>query len=1341
MSASSTTSQPLNHPPPAPPLPPSRLGPLQRFIAPLSGLAKPARSATDHLSDRPPPPTRPLTRPSNGSHNAKTTVQHRTGISIAAIDINRDATHAVLAGREILKTVRVGDEKATEDINLRTSIQSYASYSTNRDSARGDTAKRRKDYLPARDVKWSKGAHSSHIVATAAATGRLALYDINASGPRIELAWLKDHTSQVNKIDIDPAGGWLLLSASQDGTVKLWDIRDPRPEKAKSRFDVRSSVRHVCWSPKEGNDFDFAVSADGGLVQNWDVRSTLAPKVSIHAHDKGCYSLDWHPDGRHVVSGGFDKYVKTWDFKNNNRRQKPAFQFRVSQAVRSVSWRPASELYYRGTWQSTHIATTYHYDDARVHVWDLTRPHLPWLELCNTARPPTDLLWASADHIWTAGEEGIFSQSDVSTVPKVRDTISPSALEWLPGGDSAMFMEERFANNLNLNSEIFADLSKEKLDGFTDKQKSNDDDDENESSHRMSFASSLRSRQNRELSYRSDTSRASTPPERRHIQQLDKTVHGGRILQQNDQFGAIGRVPSAPENKDLAAFLASNYAPIATDEERRAAPERILTRLKEAFLNNAEVSDEAALYRQAQSWRILAAVLIPELETWAKKNQEARRHEAERRQSHRKTHRSSASEHPPAFAKVYGKDRNLRVEPKESNMISNLFKSLKEPGRLDTDSTSNMTTPLARPLPDSPRRTPRHHQSKGSNSSLSTIDDLPALPPSLLNSHVTAAAAARALHNDDREESVSPMSSPESSRTKRNKSTSLGEGLLSPRHPLDPIERLPRASPYMQAQKQEQKRNALRDYRAQARPIFSLESQAAEVDYTKNSQHDSAESFPMFSASTGSSQKARSMGQSAESKAATHQLAQRHDSWLSREDSSESTSTTDKSSAPVGPSMRDFSMGSDAPQFSMDATPELKPESEEFGPTDTGNDRGESVSYSEVAAVSCSPDILHFGLFQSPKKPRIHTFNPALQPATTHTPNGERHIKDLSDEEATSPSLIFHDFRPIDIATYNPPSPFACSAFPLLCQMIAYDVDAGVACGQFATHLILHTSPYFFGPSSVPLHSGTLPETLAERLMLPKYAPRSIEAILRKHLSFLTQTHLYVPHAVLRKSCVESGYDKNLFTNTPKPAERTISTKDANTLTIACSTCGIHLSPGRETCDACATMLARCPICDVKQSPANASVAWLACHSCGHSAHATCMQRWLACTRPRPASLGGICPTPACRCDCAPGTVRKKRIERQRRAFEEQALIQGGSSVKRDSKGVIGTSAAVERARGMVLREGSRDRERAADERNKGRRASAKAGSAGSSAASTGAFVGGSSRKSVRLITPGEEGS
>ena len=699
----SETSPPYtNLPPPAPPLPPARLGPLQRFIAPLgfsrsSGRQEPRRPQPAR------PPTQHVSRSSYGVLPSQTAA-HRTGIPIGALDVNQQKTHAILAGKEILKTVRVHDSKVTEDFNLRSSIVSYAS---THGSPQGDSIARRREYLPARDVKWSIGKFD-HIIATAAANGRISLYDVNAAGSRIEVAWLHEHQGQVNKLDIDPFSGYLLLSASQDKTVRLWDIREPKTTKCKQRFDIRTGVREVRWSPKEGNDFEFAICADGGIIQHWDARNPLGPRLSINAHERGCYSLDWHPDGRHVVSGGFDKYVRVWDFKSDNRRQKPTYQFRAPQAIRIVRWRPTTSVEAEVPIHHTaQIATTYHYDDPRIHLWDFRRPLLPFRELDTYNSPANDFLWASKDQLWTVGDQGMFTQNDVRYAPQVHESLPPSALDWKPDGQCAMFMEERGLRRSSEPSDPvvwFLNMPQEKLSGEEPSLPQPFDLDE-EITNESLLTTSFRRRQSKTIMSRSAQSQSNSPPVGENfIQQLDMTMLASRDVVHDEQTGVIGTVEGASAEPEVVEFLARYYSSPSTESERKASPNLILQRLESCFMNNADACDEASLHRMAQSWRVLAAVIVPELREWADNNRKTRRAEAAKKRqkdADLKELRSTAITSP--FAKIAAQDFQSKVD-KDSKTASNLFRGLKDSKNGDHPSSSNMTTPLARPVTDSPRR-------------------------------------------------------------------------------------------------------------------------------------------------------------------------------------------------------------------------------------------------------------------------------------------------------------------------------------------------------------------------------------------------------------------------------------------------------------------------------------------------------------------------------------------------------------------------------------------------------------------------------------------------------------
>lgn len=1370
-------SDEVNLPPPAPPLPPARLGPLQRFIAPLGFSRASGRQEARTLQPaRPPPQT--ITRRSYGTLPSQTAA-HRTGIPIAGLDVNHRRTHAILAGKEILKTVRVHDSKVTEEFNLRSSIVSYAS---THGSPQGNSTARRREYLPARDVRWSVGKFD-HIIATAAANGRIALYDVNAAGSRIELAWLHDHQGQVNKIDFDPFSGYLLLSASQDKTVRLWDIRDPKATRCKLRFDVRSGVREVRWSPKEGNDFDFAVCADGGIIQNWDARNPLGPKLSINAHERGCYSLDWHPDGCHVVSGGSDKYVRVWDFKSDNRRQKPTFQFRAPQAIRIIRWRPSTGIIESGEAgalkQTAQVATTYHYDDPRMHLWDFRRPLLPYRELDTYNSPANDFLWASEDLLWTVGDQGMFTQNDVTHAPQVQNAIPPSALDWMPDGSCAMFMEERSGHRVsNLEDPVtgFLNIPQERLSGEDGGFAPPMDMDVHDGINESFLTASLRRRHSRGLSSMSLSSQANSPPTSDNVvQQLDRTMQASRDILQNYQTGVVGHIQGASAEPEVVDFLAQYYSAPATERERRASPTTILERLESCFKNNADVCDEASLHRLAQSWRMLASVIVPELRDWADTNRSARKAGAVKTQVKEllsKNGRNQATSSP--FAKISSQDFQTKSDLKEAKVRSTLFRGVKEQekGNGDHSSSSNMTTPLARPVTDSLRLAATMHQSKVSDNSKRDMDSLQALPPSLLNSHLTASAAARALLDNASVTSVTPLSSPEQQRRSHTKSRpqqTVGSENVDPTSPdpqskegplSDPLAMRPRRA---EAQREEQ-RAALRDYRAQPRPIFSLEAPIRSPNPGPSEIRDSAESFPMFPASTSSSHKETALGESFASHERPSTASTKDGRWLSRDHSetselsmegiNDSANSAQELKEEAGQAESGFS-GSNNFSTGLDGSAESRedlPSALKHQQTESRKETS-SRSLPRHSAVSSSPELFHFDPSHSPPKPRIHTINPASKtpwPATTQEASAHpsRTEMQIAPADMGSNDYIFNDFRPIDLSKYHPRLPFAWSALPVICQMIAFDIDNGIAGAQFAAHLLVHVCPYFFSKDieSFKPFSNTWPDSVAERLMVPSLAHRIIEAVLLTHTTYLRKMHLFESLAEIRKLCAELGYEQVVKTGSVDQKDSNTSTKDPYLVSSVCSYCQSPMTMGRDVCTRCSKARPTCPICLSLRLHTSAADGehklcgpqlWTFCHACSHSAHTSCMQEWLS-----QDSAEGACPTIGCDCDCGPGLVREARIQRQVKASEESKLIRGsaGASATAAKKDPVRAShsPALDKTR-AALRASSTDRgTQSSDERSTmpTRKGSARGRP---SMSGSGGLANANSRKSVRLITPGEE--
>ena len=756
---------------------------------------------------------------------------HKTDLAISALDISPYRTHAVLAGRDILKTVRIEGATCSEDFNLRSTIIAYAS---THNLSRGGVSAQHKDQLAANDVKWSHGKFDTTI-ATAAANGRIVLYDINRAG--VELARLHEHTRQVHKICFNPHQGALLLSGSQDATIRMWDLRGLAGER--SVMTCRSThrfignnegIRDVRWSPSDG--VEFASGTDNGVIQRWDFRKENAPVLKINAHDKTCHSVDWHPSGRYLASAGADKNVKVWDFKSTDRRMKPSWQLRAPQAVLSARWRPvggSSEASNSGDQQCTYLATSYNQRDPRIHIWDFRRPHVPYKEVDRYESPATGMLWCSEDLLWSVGVAGIFTQTDLKFVPKPIERRNINVLATAPNGQLCFFSKFRAGRPRSFVNTSTAMLQHSETGGRSGERfissRSGIDGTLEEASI---LNSSLRKRRQKSLSVRA---LGSTPPltgaSTTAPAQLDEALRSEEGLH-NDQVAACGYVLGVFDF-DAFKYLARCYQqPLSTAALHKDLDLHEI--IPSMFQKNATLAAYTGQYRLAQSWRILGSVIRKEL---------VLRVEAA------KQHCKSCS--------VLAKSSNISIATKserdfnDSLHVGKLKK--RSPATSIFDSTSNMPTPLAKPVEDLP------------NISTTTERDL------VLN-ELKANKILRLDGEQNPATATQTFTVQQQQPTNGSVSLGLPSDTFAKQEPSDngsfaAISATVFGSFTDIDYQMRERRAAINNYRARPRPILRLDEPAG---LSRNlsvmpllDRHDSDESFQMLSSSTDSGPRSMSL--------------------------------------------------------------------------------------------------------------------------------------------------------------------------------------------------------------------------------------------------------------------------------------------------------------------------------------------------------------------------------------------------------------------------------------------------------------------------------------------------
>lgn len=437
------------------------------------------------------------------------------------------------------------------------------------------------------------------------------LYDLTRPG--VEVGRLHDHNRQVHKLDFNPLEGRFLLSGSQDGTVRLWDLRDFR-QKDVLTFYSRSTyygrgdgVRHTKWSTVQ--TWDFALGTDDGFVQRWDTRMNRAPVLKILAHSRTCTSIDWHPDGKHLVSGSRDKDVKVWNLQGE-RKQKPAYQIRAPNEVHNVRWRPpclVSDSLDQNAKQCTHLATSYR-EYPLVHIWDLRKPFSPLREIYHQVNNgTTDMMWQSKDTLWTVGPGGEFTQSDVRYAPKSLDRRPMQALAMGPSGDVTFFTQRRPSHALF----DLEDSSTAPSTPTTNRPKTRSPEPKSagtsfgggDSFEENSMSKLVAKGRLQDSSLVSSSSIGSTPPTyedvSRPVRELDQTMQNReqREPRQVAKYGPLD-MSLGPIFKVLAQRRKCN-------DFSDTKPDDLLEYIKEIFGYNAKLSWAARRTAEAQAWSLL----------------------------------------------------------------------------------------------------------------------------------------------------------------------------------------------------------------------------------------------------------------------------------------------------------------------------------------------------------------------------------------------------------------------------------------------------------------------------------------------------------------------------------------------------------------------------------------------------------------------------------------------------------------------------------------------------------------------------------------------------------------
>jgi WD40 repeat protein len=1129
------------------------------------------------------------------------TASHKTGLEIRTLSINESGTHAILAGKEIFKTVRIEDGQCTEDFNLRMAIRSAPT------QASGQA--RHVHAIDIADVAWAKG-DTGNYVAAATSSGKIMLYDLGHAG--LPAAQLHEHDRQVHNLSFSPHSGSYLLSGSQDGTVRLWDVRDARKQMAEMKIRSRSKfsgqsdgVRDVKWSPTEGLDFAFAT--DTGEVQRWDMRYSKAPKVRVPAHTLSCNTVDWHPDGKHVVTAGSDMSIRVFDI-SGGRSKKATWEIKTAHPVMNVRWRPSCRSMLpqdNGAGTCTQVVAAYDREHPILHIWDFRRPHLPFREFRPYHSAPTDLLWHSQDLLWTVGREGTFLQTDVQYTSKVIDRCHLQAIDVSPLGELTFAAQSRHQRRMPKphtnptpqsqpgslgTSPDFNFLSRSWVDDGLD----------------SSFLSLLPVQgRNRSVDHNRISS---TPIHTSNNQNVSAIIKLDDVLLNKkffrpQQASCRGELPGSNSRK-FVAFIAKHsrldFGTAPNDEE-------FLRTVEQVFKRNADHADAIGFLRAAQTWKIVSYSVLGHLRkrlAFSKKWSTEKSSPALNRKmetsilslAHKFTRNQlkSPAHSPRTMQPASGISQHLTAPPQES--------------------TSNVPTPRGR----------EHHKEP--------LPDLEAserltLPPSLTSGQ------------------------------------SIELGTSARRLTINNLADMQKNQTYEETAERSE---MVKRWSAQSKNVLSLDpvdNNGIKIPLSKLENRGSCESFRFLEGdSTGSRDSSFPASFESNKAGKMYMVSER----LTRAKAPSKQPSDPEAVSIANQSMLFLGSGTLADSSTIGEGP-----SRRSGPTSSNGEPEDGDIYKADLAPKAPTD-RRVGT----PKPRIEgnpssytghakatsrTIETIINQQSPTSPTGGDEETETDLEENAVWTLINMLRQLTHFYTHDQPYPQMASMLLLLVGPLlprthplpAHDIHQTIS-----SYVDYYINTLGYHPEDVPsLIRQSFDQSLRAGLQ-----PLQIESILTTYHDQLLHYQLHEEATFVRKlayPAYPAVYEDFLHNTTIHPT---------------CGHCHQPLSTSSSSshsrCEACHRKPNPCPICWMDRSPYETlgSALHTCCVLCGHSGHAACVAEWFL------GAAGEGCPTPGCLCECVVGTRVRETMVREEREAKVKALgrVRSDEWRVRESRAVVG---------------------------------------------------------------------
>ncbi|ODQ81202.1 hypothetical protein BABINDRAFT_33844 [Babjeviella inositovora NRRL Y-12698] len=337
---------------------------------------------------------------------------------------------AVIAGKNLLQVLRV----STQEIKVEWDL--LASNSARHNQKLGSIS----DVCAGYDAM-------GRMVATASTSGSIFIYDYTSKQPSKLQHHLSNHTRAVNSLDFSTHNPYSILSGSQDGTMKVWDLRIKSSKPTTTIQGNAEAVRCVKFLPHLPRKL--VAIFDLGVIKKWDVRMPGQYEKKLNAHTGPGLSLGYHPELDYIASGGRDKQIQIWNMGSQGSERTPDYVINTSGPIARVDWGPLV-THANPSLFNHNIALCFMNDVHSIQVWNLKRKYIPLYIVKGHTNQITGFHYKSDRHIWSCSKDHTFVQTDLTQAIQPLRNLPSTALAW-GNGFADMIMIDQHKQDFGLD--------------------------------------------------------------------------------------------------------------------------------------------------------------------------------------------------------------------------------------------------------------------------------------------------------------------------------------------------------------------------------------------------------------------------------------------------------------------------------------------------------------------------------------------------------------------------------------------------------------------------------------------------------------------------------------------------------------------------------------------------------------------------------------------------------------------------------------------------------------------------------------------------------------------------